>query len=581
MNSPLRINMLKKSTLKSDHNYYILTHSSDSFIEYLIRLPQHFISILHWVGSFFYTLLSLNLFKQQSPITHTMLAHKKHTIIDFAPQTHFRWLFSTLLNVNDTILNLPFVSSIRRTQLHLENPSDKAQVDRLLQQINQLMSGKKPLPWAHIHLKGIEYLDDALHAYVLESLVKQHGETTVFKPTTRPSFFSLQTPNGGVLDSVEFFTSDEQKKPISERKFILQCLAPDQNYLASLHRLHHKSTQQHCTMIGFNYQGYGYSKGTSWTQHDRTLDAAAHVERLLLLGANRNNIDIQSTTGGVVSADVFAALQSCTPTPKLALPKTIHTNTTRRPFILACSGGGGHISAALGIIDALRRQPGLLDLPKHQAKLLNQHRYSVLNVSTNTGVFMMSLILLGNIIKHIAHFFDYPGLPDYTEFKQEITRLADSETAKQNNAQNQEPTGRTRDYADLLLDFQLSGYEGAAIYNSLQRNDQTTEIERLVNMQAQNDRWNYDTVYHRFLLQLKQAAENNTPFTEVISTQPQSLQALCDAVITYNEEYLPLANQNKRNPPLTPLIIHQYLTDLPTHGATHFFNPLARLTPRQ
>lgn len=73
----------------------------------------------------------------------------------------------------------------------------------------------------------------------------------------------------------------------------------------------------------------------------------------------------------------------------------------------------------------------------------------------------------------------------------------------------------------------------------------------------------------------KKAAQEGKPYTEIISTQAMGLPALCDAVIEYNQW------SRVQHPAFTPLVIHQYFTDLPTHGAVHFFNPLSRLSKKQ
>ncbi len=196
-----------------------------------------------------------------------------------------------------------------------------------------------------------------------------------------------------------------------------------------------------------------------------------------------------------------------------------------------------------------------------------------------------------------------------------------------------------RPYVDLLLDFYTFGYEMTAIFNALQRGDKIKELLSTVNKQAANDQIHYVFIKSRMIEHLKNQAEQGTPYTSIISTQPQSLGALCDAVEWYNETYVP--NQNARlasiqsriielketiqmiersidenasfytqwfkftwfqlltlhlakrslnllqnetahiSENLKPLQIHEYMTDLPTQGAVHFSSSLERLTIKQ
>ena len=148
------------------------------------------------------------------------------------------------------------------------------------------------------------------------------------------------------------------------------------------------------------------------------------------------------------------------------------------------------------------------------------------------------------------------GLPPYADFLAELQRLYNTSQI------NGKP------YIDMLLDVYPAGYEFVAIFNTLQRGDYLTNINKIVNAQPRSDRMNYKHVYAKILEILCNEANNNLPYTEIISTQSQSLAAICDAVHTYNQHH-------------QPIIINQYLTEMTTIAAHHFFIAINNLTKTQ
>lgn len=140
---------------------------------------------------------------------------------------------------------------------------------------------------------------------------------------------------------------------------------------------------------------------------------------------------------------------------------------------------------------------------------------------------------------------------------------------------------KERPYIDMLLDVYPAGYENAAIWNVLQKADKTEELKKLIALQKSSDDDNYDVVKKDMLERLIKAFNDGIPYTEVISTQAMALPALCDAVKEYNF-YVREYNYKISPVVLIPEIkIHQYMTDLPTTGAVHFFNSLKALKPEQ
>lgn len=222
---------------------------------------------------------------------------------------------------------------------------------------------------------------------------------------------------------------------------------------------------------------------------------------------------------------------------------------TKRFLPIGCSGGGGHNTAALALSHSFQAHcttnytPG--DYEKKPTSI------------TGTAITLMSHIT--SFFSNIQSIFNSLGLPTLPN------HVALAEGIRQLRKANAKP----RAYIDMMLDVFITGYENAAIWNEAQRTDQKDTLKALINFQQQSDDANYSTVYHYFLALLEKAHEENNPYTDILSTQAQALPALCDAVLKYNETHHP------------NVVVHQYLTDLPTLGATHFFNPLSRLTATQ
>lgn len=300
----------------------------------------------------------------------------------------------------------------------------------------------------------------------------------------------------------------------------------------------------------------------------------------------------------------------------------------KRPLIIASSGGGGHIAAAKGIVDDLRML-GNVDIIQHQAVLYQDRQSNPLRVFFRTLLFLKSFTYVS---KAWDWFHQQTGISDvleYHSFWSEIDRL---KTLAIHQPQ--------RPYVDLLLDLYPFGYEMTAIFNALQRRDQTEELLETIEKQGVNDWAHYVFIKAQIMALLEHQAKIGKPYTSIISTQPQSLSAMCDAVKWYNSIFLVKQNQElqcinhqilvletainemevllKQVPTttfewlnmiwvscislyfakreigalnakkqahgdteLTPLRIEQYMTDLPTAGAVHFSSALKSLSNRQ
>ncbi len=124
---------------------------------------------------------------------------------------------------------------------------------------------------------------------------------------------------------------------------------------------------------------------------------------------------------------------------------------------------------------------------------------------------------------------------------------------------------------DMMLDVVDIGPTSAAIWDEFQSNDQCDMLTQLVGLQGQSDKRCHTNVRDYFCEMLKHAHYNNRPYRRILSTQVIGLPALCDAVIRY---HLHLDEINSSAP---RVVIEQFMTDLPTYQASHYFNALKRL----
>ncbi|MES2141462.1 MAG: hypothetical protein V4471_01035 [Pseudomonadota bacterium] len=239
-------------------------------------------------------------------------------------------------------------------------------------------------------------------------------------------------------------------------------------------------------------------------------------------------------------------------------------NELRQPLLIACSGGGGHIAAIQGLQQYLQYQYKNIKFTKYKPVLFAKNPPSPTQATIETAIGFMHAYGVGAVFQAAVKPTSYPILPDRISFDNEINSLNENEKRKEQ-----------RFYQDMLLDTYPAGYASVAVWNILQRNNQVSDLKKLVRLQAKSDKKNYPHVVNYFLNSLTAAAIVKTPYTEIISTQAMALPALCDAVLKYNQ----WLEENRL--PFPKVIIHQYMTDLPTEGAVHFFNPLTKLSLKQ
>ncbi|CEG56080.1 alpha/beta hydrolase family protein [Legionella fallonii] len=209
----------------------------------------------------------------------------------------------------------PF-SPVKRQKLLFDNPEHKSHVDSIIAEIGKLLDGsstqdkckEKQFAIEDIHLKGLERLDEKLADYFKEQIRQKYGQDFFERPRkTKLDFYTLEPSESVTLESVEVSNAEEQMKPMSERKFIIACMARNQNYIYWLKDFYISSQNIGCSVIGFNYRGVDYSKGMIKTQNDMVNDAIAQADRLLELGVKPENIAFEGMSLGGAIATISAA----------------------------------------------------------------------------------------------------------------------------------------------------------------------------------------------------------------------------------------------------------------------------------
>lgn len=225
-----------------------------------------------------------------------------------------------------------------------------------------------------------------------------------------------------------------------------------------------------------------------------------------------------------------------------------------RPLILASSGGGGHLSAAQGLIETFQTQ-ATIHLSHYPHTFRSDRRFSIGRTLLTKGIAGCTKPVVGPLLKALLSCFKLDYLPDIATFQKALHQLDDL------------PSATTRAYLDLLLDIYPAGHEFAAIFNALQAHDEARAIRQAVQSQYYSDCLHHRLTSRALLRYLTEQMNKGQPYTEIISTQPQALQALCQTIIRYNQTFQHM-----------PITLHQYVTDLPTSGATHYLNALNRLS---
>jgi effector protein SdbA len=210
----------------------------------------------------------------------------------------------------------PFAPKVKQRQLSFDKPTHKAHVDSMIEEIEHLLNGtsaqdkciNKKYAIEDIHIKGLERLDARLTNYFQETIRQKHGDDFFEKDHKHTmNFYTLEPKDNIFLESVEISENEEKTKPMAERKFVIACMARNQNYMYWLKDFYTSAKNIGCTVISFNYHGLDYSTGRAWTQKDLVNDAVAQAQRLLALGVKPENIAFEGMSMGGAIATLATA----------------------------------------------------------------------------------------------------------------------------------------------------------------------------------------------------------------------------------------------------------------------------------
>ncbi len=321
----------KQFQIHQEGKYFTLNKPKTSLTQNLLTLVTGIVFLPLWIISFIVARIVTNLALDPDNIKRQKLIHlvkmndKSPTdsdntealkddlvVVNFAKHDKHK-KFTDYLVKAMSIMGLPALDSVLKNKLTI---NDKEHIDTILDEINLLLVGDSSVPeckgrtfkWEQIHLKGIEFLDAPLKAYFDTELQKRFGEqATETQRTVSLDFYSLQTTDDAVLDSVMVQTPEEETKPWAERKFVILPLPHKQNYISWIKDMNYTSKHIGCSTIGFNYRGADYSKGKTWTNDNMVHDVIAQVQYLLARGAKPENIGIEGQCLGGAVATIAAA----------------------------------------------------------------------------------------------------------------------------------------------------------------------------------------------------------------------------------------------------------------------------------
>jgi len=234
---------------------------------------------------------------------------------------------------------------------------------------------------------------------------------------------------------------------------------------------------------------------------------------------------------------------------------------TNHPLIIASSGGNGHISAALSLIQQLSQQQKTL---KHH--YISKPKNKKLSIETLIwgGLYFFNIPLIKKLSRLEKKYY----IPSPFQLKKEKMLLL-----KQQEEHHQRP------YIDYLLDLLPNGYLYTAIFNLLQSQGHGKSLNTVSKGQVFLDRFYKKPISQQLQKLLEQAIIDGNPFDSIISTQALGLPAICHAVNVYNQKIPQLEKKHQKN--LLPIQIHQFITDIPKASALHYLKPLQSIKAQE
>jgi effector protein SdbA len=297
-------------------NYYILEKPKQGTWS---KLWQDIGVFLNWGLTFIFRRVFINIAVGPNEIT---FQKSIHTIFLTDDRTEKGFVVINVLpektrSTDDYFNKLPqFTSKVQKRHWSFTNSAQKAHIDLIIIEIGRLLMGSstqekcsnKKFAIEDLHIKGIEHLDSQLTNYFKQQVRQKYGQEFFDRPrTVNLNFYTLETPDDAVLESVEVTSNAEKEKPFSERKFLITCMARNQNYMYWIKDFATSAQNIACSVIGFNYRGIDYSKGMICTKNSMVNDALAQAKWLMELGVKPENIAFEGMSMGGAVATITAA----------------------------------------------------------------------------------------------------------------------------------------------------------------------------------------------------------------------------------------------------------------------------------
>lgn len=319
-----------KVNLLKTEGFYRLTRPKNSllrkigqFIIDLIKLPFHLYQAV--VGRLISYLVINPVFRKDENNESQVIQHPKYPdplfasqdemyIINVVPKKNIlmRFLFNWhnfLINRTTTFkVTFSLLNQLMRLFPVIKTTIDQ-HLDSVVERIDKLVkAGDSRFKPNQVHFRGLEKLDSAQQELFYTKLYNQIGYD--FRQNKEHVYFySLQTVDNAVLDSVEIRGETAAKQDISERRFIISCMPRSNNYVDWMKQYRFFVKELDVTMVAFNYRGVGLSKGIVYSETSLRDDTYAQVQRLLLLGARPENITLMGEcVGGNVAAHTAGKL---------------------------------------------------------------------------------------------------------------------------------------------------------------------------------------------------------------------------------------------------------------------------------
>jgi hypothetical protein len=208
-------------------------------------------------------------------------------------------LFRTLLNWHKFFANQPLVGGAIQLVSKLISFFPKitnnieSYIDRVVDDVENQIIGDdqgKSLQASQILFRGLEKLNAQQREIFYAKLAERFGYD--FQQNKKyADFYTLQTEDNAVLDSVEVHGKTALNKSMAERRFIISCMPRSNNYIDWLKQYRCLANELDVSIIAFNYRGTGLlSKGIIYNETGLHEDTNAQVQRLLKIGARPENI---------------------------------------------------------------------------------------------------------------------------------------------------------------------------------------------------------------------------------------------------------------------------------------------------